>query len=1361
MSTDPAPSPLGAAADGPGPGSGEAPGAPDGGHRRRHPALALLRLLFGLAFQLVLLVLLLAVLVLSTRTGLRSALAIAEALAPGIIQVGLVEGRILGRLHLEDLELHAGDLDLKVGEVDLDWSPLGALSGTLRIHQIAARDIDVVSAPGKKESQPLTLPEVVLPLAVEIDEALVENLRVSQRGEPAPSLVLDRAALAARLQGSALDLTRLEVALAELGLQGQARGRAKLTGSYPLGLDLDWSLEREPAVRLQGRGHIGGDLSRLAVDHQVSGSARMRLDAHVQDLLGRPSWDGEVRLEGLDLPDFAADAPKIDLRARVDTQGNLEEATAQASLEGKVLEVGSGEPPNLGRLEANLDALWKDRVLTLRGLDLTESVSGARLNASGDLDLKAQPGRFAVDGSWKSLRWPLTGDLLAESPQGVIQASGRFDAYDYSLSGLARGPKIPGIDLRLAGTGDQKGTHLETLEAKTLGGTLSASGDLAWTPRPAWDLRVRGEDLNPEEIAPGMEDRIALSITTKGQLEGFDYDLSATTRGPGLPPARLVLAGKGDGQGAELDSLNLETLDGRIEGTAKAAWDPKIEWQAELRADGLNPGVYAKDWPGRVGGRVTTQGTLEPDGPHLGLVIDGVGGELRGYPVAANGEVQVAGQAVRVQGLEASSGPSLAKVDGAIEGERLDLTFDLSSPNLASLLPQAKGSFAAKGQVDGTLQAPRVKLDLSAQDAELAGQGIGTLTGQADVGLTPDGRFDIRLDGKNLVAAGLSFDTLSLRGDGAMPDHRLRASLKGQQLSAQVEASGSLRPDRSYQGSLSLLELDNDPLGPWRLQKPMPIEVAGERVAAGPLCIRNANGSGGCVAFDQTAAGRWSADVDLDRLGFELVEGLLPETLTAEGFGQVKGRFQAQGAVLSGNAVAEIPEGRVLVVMGAGKQEELDFSSTRLSLDAGSSGIAARLGLPLQGLGEIQGDLKLPDWRLDDPARPGQPLRGGVKARIDGLARVSDLFPSVIGVKGSIDADLSLEGTLAAPRVRGQGKARGLAAEVPLIGLKLSDLNLGLLANGDRIDIQGEGDVGGGRLEMSGDFRLAPAGLSGQMRAAGQRLKVADTKEYFALVSPALELGVSPTGTQLRGEITIPEARIRPRSLPAGTVSPSSDVVMIDRARAPAEQKGSNLDIDLKVRLGDDVILDAFGVRGRITGALRVFQPPGRQMLGDGQLAIEDGVYRLQAGFGLSAELGAPLTIEQGRLVYASSPIDNPGLLIQAQREGGDTTAGVRVRGTLRNPKLAFFSESDPGMTQAEITTYLVTGVPPKREGNGDDRALSVGRYIAPKLYMEYESGLNDQKDRVKLRYDLTRSIELQTETGDNPGGDIFYKFEN
>jgi translocation and assembly module TamB len=223
-------------------------------------------------------------------------------------------------------------------------------------------------------------------------------------------------------------------------------------------------------------------------------------------------------------------------------------------------------------------------------------------------------------------------------------------------------------------------------------------------------------------------------------------------------------------------------------------------------------------------------------------------------------------------------------------------------------------------------------------------------------------------------------------------------------------------------------------------------------------------------------------------------------------------------------------------------------------------------------------------------------------------------------------------------------------------------------------------------------------------------------------------------------------------------VQPSPDVVLEEKAQKPAVP----ITIDVLAELGDEVLLDAFGLRSLLRGQLRVTQNPGRPLLANGELQVIDGTYRVSLpGLGILASVGKPLVIKKGIVLFADSPLDNPGIILSAQREGGDITAGLRVLGTLRNPKLAFFSESDPNMTQSEITTYLVTGVPPKRGGKAEDQSLSLGTYIAPKLFMEYDSSMGDKSDTIKMRYDLTKSIQVQSETGDAQRVDIFYKFEN
>ena len=245
------------------------------------------------------------------------------------------------------------------------------------------------------------------------------------------------------------------------------------------------------------------------------------------------------------------------------------------------------------------------------------------------------------------------------------------------------------------------------LVLKTLGGSLEASGDLTWAPALAWDLKVRGKDLNPAGISPGLEDRIGLSLDSKGGLAGFGYDLMATSQGPGLPPARLRWAARATRKGTEIETLRLEALKGRLEGRARAAWDPRVTWEADLTARGSTPGPMPRS--GRAASTVgsRTQGSLEPKGPNLTVGARAASrGPCAAIPSPRRARCSMAGGDHPGGGYHRLLGSQHGAGGRAAIAETLDLRFDLASPDLASLLPGAKGSVQAKGQVRGAVKAP-------------------------------------------------------------------------------------------------------------------------------------------------------------------------------------------------------------------------------------------------------------------------------------------------------------------------------------------------------------------------------------------------------------------------------------------------------------------------------------------------------------------------------------------------------------------------------------------------------------------------------------------------------------------------------
>jgi translocation and assembly module TamB len=417
-----------------------------------------------------------------------------------------------------------------------------------------------------------------------------------------------------------------------------------------------------------------------------------------------------------------------------------------------------------------------------------------------------------------------------------------------------------------------------------------------------------------------------------------------------------------------------------------------------------------------------------------------------------------------------------------------------------------------------------------------------------------------------------------------------------------------------------------------------------------------------------------------------------------------------------------------------------------------------------------------------------QAVSGRLQARVPDLGWVRGFAPDLGKVEGRVALDASVAGTVGAPRLNVQGGLEGGRVEVPAAGLEVRDLRLGVRSQGsDRLVYDGGARSGEGALQVSGFTRVDPQrGWPTEIRVTGRNVSVVSVPEYRASISPDLTLRSDGAGAVVEGQVLVPSARIKPRSLPEGTVAPSADLVV--KGEKPAARAAPlPLSVRVDLRFGDQVLVDAFGLRGRLSGQVAVAQQPGRDPRGTGRVGIVEGVY---------TGLGRDLTIDRGWLVYASSPLDNPGLDIQAVAKGSDVTAGVRVTGLAREPRLEFFSS--PPRPQSDVIGYLLLGRPLDASASEDDRkavkgaaamaggrllagelgrqlgidrvgvedggdagpSVAVGQYLSPKLFVEYLSGLRSSVNRLRMRYDLTRRVQIQTETGDAQGADIFYTIE-
>jgi translocation and assembly module TamB len=239
--------------------------------------------------------------------------------------------------------------------------------------------------------------------------------------------------------------------------------------------------------------------------------------------------------------------------------------------------------------------------------------------------------------------------------------------------------------------------------------------------------------------------------------------------------------------------------------------------------------------------------------------------------------------------------------------------------------------------------------------------------------------------------------------------------------------------------------------------------------------------------------------------------------------------------------------------------------------------------------------------------------------------------------------------------------------------------------------------------------------------------------------------------------------------------------VIIVGATKPVE-KGTQLPLDIQVAviLGDKVFIKAEGIDAQLKGKLNLKFTRLDEIRSTGQIRVVKGRYKAY---------GINLDITRGRIFYAGGRINEPTLDILALRRVNDVRAGVAIVGTPQNMIVKLYSE--PPLPESAILSYIVLGQPlayneeqsgrltqaagqlpsttgyrpiptgPSRTtagGGVSQSMLSVGRYLTPDLYISIGRSLISDSNLLRVRYSPSRRWEIETQTGTESGGDIFYR---
>ena len=732
-------------------------------------------------------------------------------------------------------------------------------------------------------------------------------------------------------------------------------------------------------------------------------------------------------------------------------------------------------------------------------------------------------------------------------------------------------------------------------------------------------------------------------------------------------------------------------------------------------------------------------------------------------------------------------GATRLDLDGRL-GEHLDLQFGIDATDLGLLHRGARGTLRAHGHVRSDAAQPLLQGTLHGADIQWDGTRLQRLEAKMDFDPQGSGRADVSVQLHRLLLNERDYQVIRFSTIGTAAAHRFEFRLQAPSLTVQAVGRAEFAEGR-WQAQLNQLEASDGAEIQLTLAEPAALRVAlsGDELKLEPLCLHDAQ-SRLCANGEHDAA-HSHFDISATNVPLRtLTAGLTTNTdfegtLTLTAHGDAAGASPWNGAFAATLANAGL---RHHLLGGRVESFSLGNGSVRASL--GAEGLHSQIALDAGAQGSIAGQI---DARSNGAAWHSWPLVGELHLQTQALGFIDSYVAQVDRVSGRLNADLRLAGNLAAPTINGELRVSDAQVDAYQINLALRDVNFDALLHDSTLQLDGSATAGTeGHAHFNGTLTWRETLPYGQLHLSGANLRVVNIPEARIQVSPDVNMKFSGRRIDVTGTIALPYARLaRPDQL-TNAVRASGDEIIVSARRA-APGAGFSVFSDVTLNLGERVTIDTLGLAGRLSGSLRTVTDDTGFERGTGELQVEEGKY---------TAYGRKLDIERGRLLFNNGPLSDPAIDLRAIKKFPDITAGVNVRGTLRSPRMTFFS--DPAVAQAQIVSLLLAGGSLETVQNtsdgatrsnsaranlllqgsallfqqfggkvglddvsvesnlNNDTSLVLGRYLSPRLYISYGIGLVEQINTVKMRYTIGDHWTIKTEAGTARSADLVYTIE-
>ncbi|MDF3125522.1 translocation/assembly module TamB domain-containing protein [Rheinheimera sp. 1928-s] len=959
--------------------------------------------------------------------------------------------------------------------------------------------------------------------------------------------------------------------------------------------------------------------------------------------------------------------------------------------------------------------------------------------------------------------------------QGFIKADSGSFVLDSSIAG-----SLEELQLKLELTGAQQATAQIEIAPLSAGLPLSLqlnASNLQWP--------LQGEALYKLH---------SVAVDAKGALADLQLSVQSQQQLPQLPDSQLQLTALWQAPLLSWSTLNLTSSLGSVSSAGTLDLTKDLALDATLALDKLQLEPWLKEYPGQLSGDVRLKASYHQQQWQLELPTLAIQGQVRQQPLSLSGQLAAKGKALNVEKLSSKTlilqhGNNSIKAEGEVT-DQWQMLLLVTAPDLASSVVGAQGSLSAEAKVTGPQQYPAVDLTLQAQ--KLRYKKLLRLQSMSLNAQINSNNLDHQLElilGKGMLS-GQTLNSAQLLMTGNKNSSDLVLQLDATDYKAQLQAAAAAKPKQQWQISVQQAQLQT-PVGHWALAESLPIALdwPKQQLALPAHCWTSEPGQLCLEKPSTVSSSQGDLSVTLQQFQLALLEPFIGESqrLTGEATADLQlnwGKKQGLNAA-------------VKLTGTAGRWQQTDVNPLQLPWQSWNAAVqltpkqlSSNWQMQFSEDRSLTGSASLPDLSAEDKKLEAELTL----SRLD-LSFLRTLLPEQSEFVATLNGQVRASGTLNRPLLSGQlavSEVKLHGTNAPL-DIEQGSMQLDFLQQ--KAILTADIQSGEGKAQLSGyadwfDLKNYQARLA----LSGQELPL-NLSQGMVYINPEITVLAQNQVVAVQGTVQIPRAELAIDDLPQNAVQISDDEILLNKeleVRRGAVTSSIKLVTEMRLILGDEVRLQAFGLKSRLKGQLLFSQNEQQQRL-RGEVNILDGTFR---------SYGQDLLIRKGKLIF-NGPVDQPFLNIEAIRNPSstedDVIAGIRVNGPADQASVVIFSE--PSKPQANALSYLLMGrdlsgsgdsksnpltsgliglgiansngmvsqlgqalgfeqFTLDTAGSGDDSQVTVSGYLSPKLQLKYGVGIFNSLGEFTLRYELMKNFYLEAVQGIDSAVDVLYKFE-